>query len=267
MSDATSNPVGQWQTFLRGDGISPDLTNLVVTGIYDEPTMAATRAYQAFYGLDVTGIMDRGTLEYAKVNHRFAGIDFKPGKMLVPPPPFTPMTYAEKLAVFGDFQYKPDPSKVNPEGIAILGDWVKKNIVNVKIPQLKGISGAPSNCTVPFHRKGAEQLKAMWQAWEDAGLLPLVKTFGGTWVPRFVRGSRTTLSNHSYGSAMDINVAWNGLGVTPKQPGQEGSVVELVPTAYDHGFQWGGAWSTRPDGMHFEIGKILLTVDQPSVGS
>ncbi|NRA35694.1 MAG: M15 family metallopeptidase, partial [Polyangiaceae bacterium] len=37
----------------------------------------------------------------------------------------------------------------------------------------------------------------------------------------------------------------------------EGSVRELVTIAEEHGFYWGGFFSTRPDGMHFEAAKVL----------
>ena len=71
-----------------------------------------------------------------------------------------------------------------------------------------------------------------------------------------VRGSRQTLSNHAFGSAFDINAAWNGLGVIPPLVGQKGSVRELVALANENGFYWGGHFPRR-DGMHFEIAKIL----------
>lgn len=239
-----------WQVFLRGVGLTP---SLVVDGVWGPGTTTATSTFQAFYGLEVTGKLDAATLEEAgKYGYKVP----EESPHTYPTPPWTPLTYAEKLEAFEAFPYKPAPTAGNPEGIQILGDWVKRNIVTVEIPQLKGIPGAPSHCKVPFHRKGADQLVALWQAWEDEGLLPLILSFGGTWVPRFVRGSRTTLSNHSYGTAMDINVLWNGLGVTPPPKGKKGSVIELVPTAYRHGFSWGGNF-TRKDGMHFEVGKVL----------
>lgn len=75
-------------------------------------------------------------------------------------------------------------------------------------------------------------------------------------MPRFVRGSRTTLSNHSWGTAFDINYAWNCLGALPALRGEKGSVRELVPIAHRHGFYWGGHFSRR-DGMHFEVARVL----------
>jgi hypothetical protein len=75
-------------------------------------------------------------------------------------------------------------------------------------------------------------------------------------VPRFIRGSRSVLSNHAYGSAFDINAAWNPLGATPADVDEKGSVIELVPLAHEFGFYWGGHFNSRPDGMHFEAAEI-----------
>jgi hypothetical protein len=65
------------------------------------------------------------------------------------------------------------------------------------------------------------------------------------------------LSNHAYGSAFDINYAWNRLGQVPALVGEKGAVRELVTLAHKHGFYWGGHFNERLDGMHFEVAKIV----------
>jgi hypothetical protein len=65
------------------------------------------------------------------------------------------------------------------------------------------------------------------------------------------------LSNHAFGGAFDINDQWNGLGETPALVGARGCVRELVEIANRFGFFWGGHYSHRPDGMHFEIARLL----------
>jgi D-alanyl-D-alanine carboxypeptidase len=77
------------------------------------------------------------------------------------------------------------------------------------------------------------------------GLLDRILSFGGGFEPRFVRGSTTTLSNHSFGSAFDINVAWNERGHRPALVGEKGSVRELVPITHKWGFWWGGHFISR----------------------
>jgi hypothetical protein len=62
--------------------------------------------------------------------------------------------------------------------------------------------------------------------------------------------------SNCFGSAFDINVPWNGLGVQPALKGKMGSVRELVPLAHRFGLYWGGHFQ-RQDGMHFEVAKLL----------
>jgi hypothetical protein len=91
---------------------------------------------------------------------------------------------------------------------------------------------------------------------EKQNLHTKILSYAGAFYPRYIRGSRTQLSNHSWGTAFDINVPWNGLNHTPALMGQKGCVRELVPIANEFGFYWGGHFS-RMDGMHFEIAKLL----------
>jgi len=76
-----------------------------------------------------------------------------------------------------------------------------------------------------------------------------LKTWDGCFNIRLVRGSTSSMSLHSWGVAIDVNAAWNGLGVTPVlTPG-------FVKCFTDAGFDWGGTW-TRRDGMHFQLSVL-----------
>lgn len=77
------------------------------------------------------------------------------------------------------------------------------------------------------------------------GLIDQVKTWDGCFQIRQTRNGESD-SLHSWGLAIDINAAWNGLGKTPTM--SEG----LVACFTDAGFDWGGVWKT-PDGMHFQL--------------
>jgi hypothetical protein len=109
---------------------------------------------------------------------------------------------------------------------------------------------------VRCHKLIANQLIGLFQALEDRGLMKYILTWDGMFYPRFIRGYYGKLSNHSWGTAFDINVEWNGMGTTPALVGEKGSVRLLVETALDFGFYWGG-WFDRKDGMHFECYKII----------
>lgn len=250
--------VVQWQNFLIGQGFT-----LVADGSFGPKTKTVSMAWQQKNGLIADGVIGRQSLAKA-IELGFGHIEDTDAGDLSPQwpplPSFTSLSAQGSNATFGSFSFSPAPTAGNPEGIVIHGDWVAKNITKVKIPQLKGIYGAPGNCEVQFHTKGAAQLQALWAAWEAEGLLPLVQSWAGSWVPRFVRGSRTYLSNHAKGTAFDLNAPWNALGAEPALVGRKGSVRKLVPLANQHGFYWGGHWGYnkggRPDGMHFELAVI-----------
>ncbi len=235
-------------------------------GKFDDETVAATKSYQSKHGLKIDGVAGNATIGRAM----FDGFEVlkspETGKESPnwPPKPgdMAPASLALRQQLFGAFQYQPAPTKGNPEGIRILGTWERDNIIEVVVPQLVRIPGASSKGRISVHKKVAPQLVALFQAWQDAGLIDRVKTFGGSWAPRFVRGSRTNLSNHAFGSAFDLNVAWNQLSCRPALVGEIGSVRELVPLAVQYGFWWGGWFGIglergRPDGMHFECAEII----------
>lgn len=257
----TGPDVTLWENFLLGQGYYWT----EVDGVFDEDLKQSTIDFQRGYNLKADGSV--GPLTYGvALSLGFPGVqDSSEGEdspNWPPKPSFAPLSAVERERLFGKFAFKPAGVPGNAEAIVITDGWASKNIAQVSIPQLKGIMGSPVSHTVPFHTKAAAQLGALWAAWEAAGLLPLVKTYAGSWVPRFVRGSRTYLSNHAWGTAFDINATWNGLGAVPALVGKTGSVRQLVQLANEHGFYWGGHWgypggSGRPDGMHFEVARLL----------
>lgn len=82
------------------------------------------------------------------------------------------------------------------------------------------------------------------------GLHHEIKTYDGCFNVRRKRGL-TSWSLHSWGVAIDLNAAWNGLGKTPQFSGDFARAWE------ESGFDWGGRWQMpRTDGMHFQLKKI-----------
>lgn len=250
------------QKLLLSSGV--DLGAFGADGAFGLLTDRAVRAYQRSRGLVVDGIVGRNTWEALESGQAGSAVAVAPP---YPPRPSFPSlsTDEQRAAHFGDIQYVPAPTPSNPEGIRITNDWPARNLVQIKIPQLARIPGilhqgrrvgaGPEAGRVSCHRLAAEPLRRLWQAWEDAGQLERVLTWGGLWAPRFVRGSRTTLSNHAFGTAFDVNAPWNALGAEPAGHGEQGSVLDLVPIAHENGFYWGGHFS-RKDGMHFELAVV-----------
>jgi hypothetical protein len=167
-----------------------------------------------------------------------------------------PFTFAQRQTLLGNIQFVHAPVKGNPEHIRITNSWATDNIVRLDVPQLVGVRGANTLGTVWIHKRVSKQFADLFAAWEKADLLKHILTWDGCYVPRLIRGSKTSLSLHAHGSAFDINAAWNGLNKEPAAFGNTGSVVALVPLAERHGFYWGGNFS-RKDGMHFEVAKLL----------
>jgi hypothetical protein len=75
-----------------------------------------------------------------------------------------------------------------------------------------------------------------------------LKTWDGCFSIRNTRGASNP-SLHSWGLAIDVNAAWNGLG---KEPQLSSGFVKCFT---DAGFDWGGNFS-RKDGMHFQLAKL-----------
>jgi hypothetical protein len=75
-----------------------------------------------------------------------------------------------------------------------------------------------------------------------------LKTWDGCFNIRKKRGL-SSMSLHSWGIAIDVNAAWNGLNKEPVLS------AEFVKCFTDAGFDWGGTW-TRKDGMHFQLKTI-----------
>jgi hypothetical protein len=73
--------------------------------------------------------------------------------------------------------------------------------------------------------------------------------YGGCYVPRFIAGT-TTLSNHAFGLAFDLNVPENERGTVGQIDRQ---VVQILES---YGFTWGGTWRYT-DPMHFEMNRLV----------
>ncbi len=273
----TGNDVTAWQRFISGKGFWLGR----IDGDFGNKTHQATIAFQRRYRLYPDGVVGRRTLRVAREQGFVppnttaptpppprqpnparpprpmpTGGVVPPGSTTYPPRPsgLPAPTLQNAINLFGSFAYRPNPATFNGRGITITDGWDNRNIVTVNIPQLRGIPiyGTPGRGNMRVHRLVSGQIARLFRAWEDAGLINLVRTFSGGFTPRFIGGTRT-LSNHAFGAAFDINEEWNGQPATPAATGRTGSVRELVPIANSLGFYWGGHYTGRKDGMHFEV--------------
>ena len=167
-------------------------------------------------------------------------------------------------------KHRPDAEAIVQKGSCdgSASDWVAAHITNIAIPQLRFARGF--NGSIRCHTKAAPVLRALFEQWQADDLLHLIISYEGCFVPRYKRNQAPSgvnghalkkssdvaaLSNHSFGSAFDINFVDNQLGHVPALCGRRGSVRELVESANSLGVFWGGHFATD-DGMHFEISKV-----------
>jgi hypothetical protein len=68
---------------------------------------------------------------------------------------------------------------------------------------------------------------------------------------RNVRGTSDKLSNHSSGTAIDLNASSHQLGKVGTFPNEKVPMIRALAKKY--GLRWGGDYKSRADEMHFEI--------------
>jgi hypothetical protein len=243
--------IKKWQFFLIGFFLTINKNvPLVADGIWGPQTENATKMFQERCGLQVTGVLDEKTLT-ASVDYGFSQNDQQ--EQFSSPKNIERLSESDLLSIYGKFTYRHTPTESNQEMITITDDWAKKNLVPVSLPGMSHLLKKP----VVFHKNGAEKLFSFFGEILKRGWSQKILSWDGSYAPRFVRGSRSRLSNHAWGTAFDINALWNPIGAIPAPKGSKGSVYDLVELANDCGFFWGGHFKNRLDGMHFELGRKI----------
>ena len=120
--------------------------------------------------------------------------------------------------------------------------WVARSIATEPVPILG---------TVTCHVAIFPQLRAAFEEIVSRGLADKIipGQYAGCYYPRFIAGS-TTLSNHSFGLALDMNVPGNQRGTVGEMD------REVVAIFKKWGFAWGGDWGYT-DPMHFELAQVV----------
>ena len=126
--------------------------------------------------------------------------------------------------------------------IAPQASWVASHITTENVPVLGSMT---------CNRRLFPQLRAALDEIVADGLVSAIhpSQYGGCYVPRFIAGT-TTLSNHAFGLAFDLNVPENERGTVGLINRQ------LVAIFQKWGFTWGGTWHYT-DPMHFELNRIV----------
>ena len=120
--------------------------------------------------------------------------------------------------------------------------WVASHISTETVPILGSVT---------CNRAIMPQLRAALGEVVARGLADEINAgeYAGCYYPRFIAGT-TTLSNHSFGTALDLNTPGN-------QRGTVGEIDRDVVSIFKKwGFAWGGDWRFT-DPMHFEAVRIV----------
>jgi hypothetical protein len=268
--------VQRWQYFLRKQRI-PEAG--IIDGQFGLITETATKTFQAQHNVGRTGKLDAVTLG-AAVAQRYTDRpsdyyeDKHTANFPARPPHLQSPTSAGRNRGLGCFRFVQLPlvNRADPDGIHMLGscdgaiiDWEQSQIIDLPVPQLAFVTGFHGRFSC--HRLVAPHVQRLFQRWEELDLLHLLLVYDGSFNPRYMRGASPGtgaqpekrsdqaegLSNHAFGSAFDINAKDNPFKQQPALCPARGAVRELVSPANDLGFYWGGHFSSRLDGMHFEF--------------
>ena len=150
----------------------------------------------------------------------------------------------QTAVLFGSFADAVGVFNYTPTGggrIAPAPAWTASHISTEVVPILGSVT-----CNKAIF----PQLKAALAEIVNRGLESEIHAgeYAGCYYPRFIAGS-TTLSNHSFGLALDLNTPGN-------QRGTVGEMDRDVVAIFKYwGFGWGGDWRYT-DPMHFELKQI-----------
>ena len=137
----------------------------------------------------------------------------------------------------GTYSYRVSGGRVIPDA-----GWVAAHIRTEAVPILGSMT-----CNQAIF----PQLRAALAEIVQRGLSSKIHVgeYAGCFYPRFIAGT-TTLSNHAFGLAFDLNVPGN-------QRGTVGEMDRTVVSIFKKwGFAWGGDWSYT-DPMHFELARLV----------
>ena len=200
-------------------GMTKDNALLVRTGA-KAPATVAKEVRKLFGAAASVTLVDKATR-----------IGLQPGAKLIA---VVTGTVADAVGVFrytvlGGGRIAPDPA------------WVREHITTETLPILGSVT---------CNKLIFPQLRAALEDIREQGLSDKIHPdqFAGCYYPRFIAGT-STLSNHAFGLALDINAVEN-------QRGTVGLIDRGVVQVFQKwGFTWGGDWRYT-DPMHFEVNTL-----------
>ncbi|MDD5291089.1 MAG: M15 family metallopeptidase [Patescibacteria group bacterium] len=210
-----------------------------VDGIFGPRTQRAIICFQRDNNLDIDGVV--GDETWKKLfNEPF------PQPLAIETPP----SQEKCFQIFGDFRIpgwkeqslvKCDLSEFKEELKDVFFDWMTENDKAFIHNNWFGFM---------THKSVASKFQEAFRNVISRGLHKQIKTFGGCFNPRQIRGGQSW-STHSWGIAIDINPKWNRFGQKNFEMSEN-----LARCFEDIGFVWGGRWTGFPDAMHFQYATV-----------
>lgn len=156
---------------------------------------------------------------------------------------YKPKDLVDCLERYGQVMYAPDKKLFWPAA----SKWVKpyflpKQISDVLINSANAKPVERIFCNTDIH----EPLDLVFDSLLTAGCFHELKTFDGCYNVRYIRGSQTVLSLHSFAIALDLNARSNPMG------GRSSWSDRFIRCWLDVGWVWGGEFQGRKDPMHFQ---------------
>lgn len=133
------------------------------------------------------------------------------------------------MAYINGFLSSPSPSAIGLRTYTVPGTSVRLSVRSDIAPLLIGAAAA--------YNQRVQRLHVGWN-WGYAY--------------RLVRGG-TTPSFHSAGIAIDLNAPAHPIGTSPSANYSAAQIAQCRAIARQFGLRWGGDYSGRKDGMHFEV--------------
>lgn len=221
-------------------GVTPD-------GDFGPKTRAAVKEFQRKHRLSQDGIVGNHTWKaIVQVESQMRKAALQKRVMQTPPKPVPkPVAVVKNVQAAVAGRPLPGYAMTEAQKLATYGtnaDEVKKNLVSVTWPR--------KNLTLLVHKIHAEQFLNAFKK-VDAYEIPLGLDYKvvsyGTFCWRNIRGG-TSLSNHSFGIAVDFNTPTNPMSYTLITDMPDYFVLAFT----SEGFRWGGNYHFRKDAMHYE---------------
>lgn len=169
-----------------------------------------------------------------------------------PPSRSGSLTQYNKLSpskgIYGQFRYR----EIGGGRIEIDPQWVAQNLVTITLPgldrQVQVNRAAKDKFLKAFTyiKNGTATING-----KQVPLLSLIKSMDGTFVSRHVNWNPANgLSNHSWGTAIDINASNHFIYVDPLLNPNDPNLILWEKAFKPAGFSWGNSYS---DAMHYEL--------------